>query len=351
MRLFAKAGQQGIPLMGSFELTSRCTLDCKMCYIHGKSCSQLRAGEKDTEWWLSLGREAKEKGMLQLLLTGGEPMIREDFPKLYSEYKKMGLMVSVNTNGTLINDEIIELFSSMPPQRVNITLYGMSPQVYKDLCGNEGAYEKVIKAIKELHSRGINIRLNYTVTPVNKDDLIPADNFARELGVSLRPVTYLFPPVRRGDNSTIDRLSPEEAAQVHFRWQKNGFGDKFPEYIKNLSLKDTIPETNEECGERINCRAGKSTFWVTKDGIMTPCGMMTTPSADIDKSGFTDAWESIRRERENIILPAECKGCNMRSICDVCAAVTMAETGSFDKVPRYICKKAEELVRLYKGEG
>ena len=79
-RLFTKAGESGTPLGGTFELTARCCLDCRMCYIHRKESDlSARVKEKDTEWWLSLARQAKEKGTLILLLTGGEPLLRRDF--------------------------------------------------------------------------------------------------------------------------------------------------------------------------------------------------------------------------------------------------------------------------------
>ena len=75
--------------------------------------------------------------------------------------------------------------------------------------------------------------------------------------------------------------------------------------------------------------------------------MMNVPTVRI--SDFDEAWEEIHRARENIILPKECKTCPYVKICDVCAAVTLAETGEFGGVPEYACKKAEEYHRLCKN--
>ena len=80
---------------------------------------------------------------------------------------------------------------------------------------------------------------------------------------------------------------------------------------------------------------------------MTPCGMMVTPSAEI--KDFNTAWQHIRTEREKIVLPAECKSCSLRKTCDVCAAVTFAETGRFDGVPTYVCEKAKAYNQLCKA--
>ncbi len=347
-RLFSEGAGKGVPISGTFELTSACTLNCKMCYIHnGAKCS--RRGEKSTEWWLNLAREACDSGMLLLLLTGGEPLLRADFDEIYLECRKMGLLVSVNTNATLIDSKKVEFFKKNPPQRLNITLYGTSPETYGELCGDEGAFEKVIYAVKSLKEAGVNIKLNYSVTPYNQGDMLKACDFAKALSVPIQPVTYMFAPLRSSCGGDAVRLSPEEAAQAHFRWQRHHFSDgDFKTYLHQMKIGKLPEEFGEICvdkaGEKINCRAGETVFWVTWDGKMTPCGMMLEPATEIN--GFNAAWEKIRVERGNIVLPAECTNCGLRKTCDVCAAVTYAETGKFNGLPLYVCQKAKEYNRL-----
>lgn len=395
-QLFMKATQTGTPLSGTFELTSRCTLDCKMCYIHSKARDkEVIKKEKPTKWWLDLAEKAQKNGMLLLLLTGGEPMLREDFDGIYLACKKMGLLVTINTNATLIDEEKIKLFKENPPQRVNITLYGTSRETYGNLCGVPEAFDTVIRAIRALKEAGINVKINYTVTPYNKDDVIAASDFAGELGVPIQTVTYMFPPLRACENNTVGygldrtaekcggcgenkkpqqtttydccaqhptlvsgdwhlasgeatRLSPEEAANIVFNLQKHRYGDdfnKFLEYQKKRNPKTDYFDDCEKEGERIRCRAGATTFWVTWDGKMTPCGMMVEPVAEIGDD-FQKAWNKIRKEREEIILPPECTLCEHKSHCDVCAAVTYAETGKFDGLPTYACEKAKAYAKL-----
>lgn len=347
--LFAKAALSGVPLSGGFELTSRCTLNCKMCYIHRQGNCRAQ-DEKGTEWWLKLASDAKEAGMLILLLTGGEPLLREDFYDIYSGCLGLGLMVSVNTNGTLIDSKAVEFFKKNPPQRLNITLYGMSPETYGELCGNSKAYEKVISAILALKQAGVNIKLNYSLTPQNQQDALKAYEFAKRIEVPIQLVSYMFPPVRSCGDTV--RLSAEDAAKATYLWQKNHFGNRFSEY-RRLILKGEAPqEFSGECldksGEKISCRAGSTTFWVTWQGELTPCGMMTEPKASLDAVGFKGAWEHIRAEREKIILPPQCTDCKYRKVCDICAAVSYAETGKFDGLPIYACEKAKSFMALFK---
>ena len=388
-RLFDKATQTGTPLSGTFELTSRCTLDCKMCYIHRKENDKsVIKKEKPTEWWLDLAEKAQKAGTLLLLLTGGECMLREDFEEIYLACKKMGFLVTVNTNATLIDEKKIELFKKNPPHRINITLYGMSRETYGNLCGVPEAFDRVMWAIKSLKEAGINLKINYTVTPYNKDDVIGASDLADELGIPIQTVTYLFPPLRacngcggnknpqkptsyncvadptlltphsslltcgdgRPASGEADRLAPEDAAKVMFNLQKHRLGDEFDKFLEYKDKNKKTPDYFDDCekeGERIKCRAGSTTFWVTWDGKMTPCGMMVEPVAEIGDD-FKKAWNQIRKAREEIILPPQCTNCEYKHNCDICAAVSYAETGKFDGLPTYACEKAKAYTKLVK---
>ena len=341
--LFAKADSKRIPLAGSFELTPRCTLDCKMCYIHKRSSDKsVICQEKSTEFWLDLAEKARDAGMLMLLLTGGEPMLRPDFDEIYKGCKKLGLLVSVNTNATLIDDDKIRLFTDYPPHRISVTVYGSSPETYGNLCGNASAYSKVYNAVRKLKEADINFKLNYSITPDNVEDIPAVTEFSKELDVPVKSASYMFSPVRVCGEAF--RLSPEDAARAKLNWHRNMFGD---EEFKRLIESDSPPEPSEiSCSQRINCRAGLSTFWVTWKGEMTPCGMMAGPNIPI--TDFSDAWKQICDEREKIFLPEECSTCSLRQKCDMCAAVSIAETGKSNRVPPYACKKAHEYEKLCK---
>lgn len=343
-KLFSGADKERVPLSGAFELTSRCPLDCKMCYVHKKEndCEAIKR-EKSTQWWLNLAEEAKNAGMLMLLLTGGEPLLRQDFEEIYLAAKRMGILVSVNTNGLLIDAEKVKFFADNPPQRLNITLYGASEQTYGALCGNAKAYPKVIDAINELVQAGVSVKLNFTATQYNKDDAAEIYEFARRLKLPVQTVSYMFPPIRAGGEA--DRMPPEEAAKVHFGCKLLDIGEaRLRQHLEAKAKRPSAAECSDSGGEQIPCRAGRSTFWVTWDGKLTPCGMMTEPAFEIN--GFSQAWANITKARDSIYLPPECKGCKMRNYCDVCAAVSFAETGSFSKVPSYVCKKTAQYKKI-----
>ena len=125
-RLYQKAGNKKIPLSGTFELSPVCNFSCKMCYVR-KTVQEVKEHPRklmSLEQCIKLAEQARKEGMLYLLLTGGEPLLWPDFWKLYEALSKMGFLIGINTNGSMIDDQVIERWKENPPYRVNITLYG-----------------------------------------------------------------------------------------------------------------------------------------------------------------------------------------------------------------------------------
>ena len=133
--------------------------------------------------WLALAEEAKKQGMVYLLLTGGEPFLRPDFREILSGLNKIGLLISINSNGTLIDEDVIAWLKESPPCRVNVTLYGASDATYERLCGNPQGFSQAVRGIRLLKEAGIVVKLNCSVTPHNVGDLDDIFAFAKREGL------------------------------------------------------------------------------------------------------------------------------------------------------------------------
>lgn len=350
--LHAKACRAGTPLAGNFELTPRCNFNCKMCYVHLSEAEQKRRGaELSADEWLSIAETARSQGMLFLLLTGGEPLIRPDFRYILSELKKMGLMVSINSNASLIDKDMLDFFRHEPPFRFNITLYGASGEAYERLCGSN-AFDRVLANIRALKDIGIGVKLNVSLTQYNAADMQGVYEIAESLGTPMQLATYMFPPIRRdtamvGEN---DRFSAEEAAKYSVMWDRMRFSEEQFRARAEAMRRGISVSENTDCegtpGEGIMCRAGRSAFWINWQGIMTPCGMMTEPVASVKKLGFSAAWEATKAATAEIRLPGECAACGYKHACHACAAMCVTETGHFNVKLEYVCRMTHETVRL-----
>lgn len=349
--LHIKAARAGVPLNGTFELTPCCNMACKMCYVRLTKDQQQAAGPlKTAEEWLALGRRAREQGMLYLLLTGGEPFLRPDFREILQGLHAMGLVLSVNSNGTLIDEETVVWLKRSPPSRMNITLYGASDETYGRLCGNPKGFAQTTRAIRLLREAGIAVKLNCSLTPDNAADAQGIFDFARREGLQIQATSYMFPPLRRDETKigSNDRFSPEDAAYQAARIARLVNGDeRFLEYLERGM--PPIPTETEDCsntgeGNGIRCRAGKCSFWVTWKGMLLPCGMMPVNGApNVFSEGFEQAWARVRDYAASIRLSPKCAACEARDDCRACAAMAYTESGEFGAVPGYRC----DMTRAY----
>ncbi len=347
--LHEKGSRLGLPVSGTFELTSRCNFSCPMCYIHSSEGDlDKKSEELSTEKWISIIRSAVKSGMMFALITGGEPFLRKDFFEIYDEMKKSGVMVSVNTNGSLLKGEILRQLIDNPPFRVNVSLYGASRETYYQMCRND-AFDDVINGIKALKDVGIDVRLNLSLTPFNKHDIKEIFEIAKELGVHIKFNSYMYPAVRSNNCGENCRFSPLDAAYYSTLWDSLRLTDEdFNKRCRNIT--DVVSAGDAQCGvesqEVLRCRAGRSSFWIAYDGKLLPCGMMKNPCVSLTEFTFNEAWETIKEESKKLTLPLGCIGCEKRNICNVCPAVCVAENGSLKGVPEYMCEYTDELMRL-----
>ena len=140
-RLWNNLSDKRIPLSFEIEVTARCNNNCRHCYINcPENDESLREKELSFEDIRQLADDAVDMGALWCLITGGEPLLRDDFFDLYMYLKKKGLLVSVFTNGTLITDEHISLFKKYPPRDLEVSVYGAAEKTYEYVTRRRGSY-------------------------------------------------------------------------------------------------------------------------------------------------------------------------------------------------------------------
>lgn len=353
-KLTHQAGVMNLPLNGVFELTSRCNLNCRMCYIHDqKADDSLDSRELSADQWIRLASEARDAGMLELLLTGGEIFLKKDFKIIYDSIIRMGLNIHLYSNATLIDAEMAKWLGKIPPTRMEITIYGSSAGTYERLCGNAAAYDRVVNAIDMLLAEGINIDLRTTVTEYSIDDYEAIAEFSYKRGIPLNIVDYLYPS--RSSTSTVNccRLTPQRLADIqrdiaginHRLLEKYSKGtlsaqslDLADKYAENLAKAEPAPGKAESA---FDCSAGSSDFWITWDGRMLPCGALEEPALYPLETGFANAWKELGRQCGNIPVCLECRNCEIRGYCLTCPAKLKFETGYYDRPAEYLCQLAQ----------
>lgn len=328
----AKAEQLRVPLAGSLELTHRCNLDCVHCYLGPQASRQAnRSREMGTARIHALIDEMTGAGCLNLLITGGEPLLRADFPEIYRHAKENGLLVTLFTNGTTVTQSIIDLLCDLPPAEVEISIYGATAPIFENITRVPGSYEKCLWGIRSLLDRGIRVNLKTILMTINRHEFAAMENMARELGVRFRFDAAISPCID-GDTGPLSlRVPPEEAVEKEMSgpgsvqsWQK--FFERYKDRTLGYSL--------------YGCSAGLTAFHIDPFGFLFPCMMVLDRGCDISDVGFMAGWRSIipsimgKEVREDF----PCRGCVKINICGYCPGFFRLENGCEDVLSDYICR-------------
>ena len=356
-RLDALSRDAKSPLVGTFELTPRCNLKCKMCYVRLEASEMSKHGRELTaEEWKSLGDQAVAAGTLFLQITGGEPLLRKDFFEIYDYLCDIGLILALNTNATLITPEIAERLAKRPPHLVSVTLYGGSPDTYENLCSSRAGYEKTISGMENLMAVGIRPRVMSTIVRDNVDDIVEVLRFAIDHDLKFIPSTVIFKGREEsaGDAESA-RLELEEKDYLDRKldaayellipeeWAKS------QETLREMRVfpPDDLPKVSQPTRPGFPCAAGNSKYWITWKGEMKPCAVAPFPVTYPLKDGFLEAWQNIVKLCAPIAVPDECVGCKYRKYCLLCLAALASETGEYGKVTAYACEEARRRFKLF----
>lgn len=346
-----------IPASGTFELTARCNFQCKMCYVCKlPNDKEAIESELSASQWTDIARQAREAGLLFLVLTGGEIFARKDFSEIYDQLSEMGFNITLFTNGSLITKEKAKWLAKKPPSKVSITLYGASPETYEKVTGHKDSFYKVMDAIRYLKDEGVVVELKTTVIKANSEEFHQISKIARDFGVGLGVVNYVSP--RRegiGSEPEFNRLSALEIAKYEKMVEKYNLEQYLNSIGENISkvrinediMEDTLLTENKiEEDSAFKCLSGKCGFWITWNGKLSPCGLLDKPYALPLEDGFSKSWKMLKNFCLQVPKSMECINCELKDNCMACPARLMTETGYFDKPAKYLCEMAKHRVQL-----
>lgn len=323
----AQAREHGIPAFGTFELTPLCNFNCKMCYVHLTPERMHELGRLRTaEEWLDMARQARDAGMVYVALTGGEVLTRQDFAEIYSGLVDMGLSVSILSNGSLVDKEIVNLFRRFPPSYIRFTLYGSSNETYERLCGVSDGFDRVTRGMKSLHDAGIAFSLSMTLTKLNVDDLAEVQALAKRFEAPLVVGSTLVSAVRGATSQSSD-LEIERPRYV--------IGNCPDDCASDYEI-DATPVSTDPFAR---CGSYRSSFWIDWNGDMDMCSFMSSCKVSPFDDGFSQSWSELLDKLSKIKRPEKCLTCANAYRCAACPGVIEAETGSPMLVSDSLCSK------------
>jgi radical SAM protein with 4Fe4S-binding SPASM domain len=327
------------PLEVSLEITHRCPLECQHCY-NNLSMGDLAARNRELskEEYFRILDEITDMGCFWLLFTGGEIFARKDFLEIYTYAKKKGLLVTLFTNGNLINEKIADYLREWPPFAIEVTLYGRTKETYEALTQIPGSFDRCMRGIQLLKERGLPLKLKTVATTINKHEVLSMRDFAREeLGLEFKFDSLMSPRIDCSQSPLAVRLLPEEvvALDLHVPEMK-------AEYRRFAEQGINNPAPAKEQGTVYVCGGGVNSFAVDPYGRMSICVLSHQEGYDLRQGSVKEGWEKFLfqvRSRERKAM-SKCVDCKLRNLCSMCPANGELENGDAESPVEFLCEVA-----------
>ena len=305
-----------VPYSGSFELTSLCNLDCKMCYVHLQDPS-VRHRMLSGEQWISLIQQAIDEGMMEAMLTGGEAMTHPAFWDIYMYLINQGIVTQVKTNGLLLNEDAISRFKDYPPYKIDISLYGCDSESYVAVTGVD-AYEQVVRHIRLAIEAGLPVCLAVTSSSYMSPWTERVIALAGSFGVSVSVNDGLIDPHENTGRKKADfALTFEEDMNI-----KENAQEILPPLYEPADHEFFMKRRNRPVlsDKGLYCSAGRSGFAINWDGALLPC--LSFPRDVVCayplRDGFRQAWHEVNEAVKNYEIPQACHSCELNDKCHYC---------------------------------
>ena len=330
------------------ELTARCNLNCRHCYINRPAADrEARARELDAAEIDRLAAEAASLGAVWCLVTGGEPLLRRDFFDVYRALRKRGLLVSLYTNATLVGEEHVRLFKRHPPRDIEVTVYGVTRETYERVSRVPGSFDAFMRGLDLLLASGVNVRLKAMALRSNESELPRIAAFCRARTKDhFRFDPFLHyrldrDPARNADIEA-ERLSPAEIVAL-----EQADAERFEAMEKHRAGFVMAGRADDGCEHLFKCGAGKRNFVIGHDGRFKLCPSLLHPDFlyDLRQGSLTEAWSAfaprvLARSSSRGDYLARCARCPIVNLCLWCPANAHLESGELDAPVEYFCRVA-----------
>jgi len=320
------------PLSGQLELTYRCNLHCIHCYCQD---SANPGNELTTKAWKEILDELHWEGCLWITLTGGEPLLRDDFMEIYQYARRKGFLVSLFTNGTLFSGEVLDGLRTSPPFSIEISLYGTTEEIHESVTQIPGSFRKTMGTIHQLLSDKMPLILKTVGLKQNRHEILALKAMAEYLlGKDKFKFDSFITARLNGDKTPCRcRLSPEDVLNI-----ENSDPDMIAE---NKAVDRDTDDLLRSPDHLYQCNAWWQRFFINPQGNLQFCHLSRKYSSDLRGKSFREGFvEFPRLLDEKFKRAVQCQMCLLRKDCYYCPPRALLETGSEEGPVEYYCQLA-----------
>lgn len=315
----------------TLEVTYSCNEQCLHCYLpEHKMSAQLSLAQLEL-----LLTEFKKLGGFSVLITGGEPLIRKDIIEIFDLIKRLGLVVSLNSNLTLLNDRLIDAICDLYPRAVGCSIYSANPTLHDSITQMKGSFNKSIESIYRLKDRNIPVVIKTPLMKNTAPHWREIEELSENLGCEIQFDLNITAKNDGGISPLVLRVDDPDV-----------LADVFSNRYYKLFIRDEAIDTFSPPSPEANlCGAGASSLSVAPDGTIYPCVAMITPLGHYPETSLSEVWNHsdffMKFSKLHLNDVEKCRDCTDFKFCIRCPGAWKSETGDYMIPPNYACKLAQ----------
>lgn len=342
----------------AWEMTRACNLACVHC--RAGACPERDPDELTSEEGRSLIDGISKVSKPIFIMTGGEPLIRQDFFDLARHATSAGLRAVLATNGVLVTPDVAREIAAVGIPRVSISLDGPTAEDHDAFRQIPGAFDASLNGIANLRSAGVSVQINTTLTRRNRHQLAQIMALSDQIGAEAFHV-FLLVPTGRARDLAGEEMGPEEYEETLLEFyrlaRKTTLETKAtcaPQYYRILrqQAKAEGTEVNEQTfglnARTRGCLGGLSFVFVSHKGDLQPCGYFDVQAGSVREKEFADIWENaplFKDLRTFSQLEGKCKKCDYLRFCGGCRARAYEATGKYMSEEPYCAYQPPAVAR------
>jgi len=338
------------PRVMALEVTRRCNLSCIHC--RASSTEWSPEGEMSTDEYKILFKDVALISSPIILLSGGEPMLRDDIFEISLTASKLGLRVALSTNGTLITKDIVNQMVKPGINGASVSIDGPDQEIHDNFRKQTGAFEAALNSVRLLKDAGVRVQVNTSLTGSNMRYIDRIYRLVKDLDADAWHI-FLLVPTGRGESIADNELIKDDDYEkilnnIYEKNRDDGMEIKptcAPQYYRILRQRakaDNIPVDVAHFGINAmtrGCLAGTGFVFISYKGQVFPCGYYPSMAGDLKKQSFSTIWEesTLFKDLRNFKkYEGYCGACKYLKVCGGCRARALAITGN-DFAPEPYC--------------
>lgn len=270
-----------------------------------------------------------DSGVVDLGISGGEPLLRRDLLTIISHAKARGMSVGVATNGAKLSESLANQMASLDLNRLQISLDGPAAE-HDTLRRWPGLYDRAVASIRQARRAGLRVHVCCTITSLNVDVLDAFVESLMHLDVQRLNFSRYVPTGRGTDALDLPDSRWRSVVEQCAALKKRYLGQL--EIVTHLAQQILVDDEVADMPAFIGCQAGRGQGCISANGTVLPCVLLPLPLGNLRKSSFRKIWESapvVRLLQDREHLRDRCGDCGVRDRCGGCRALAFARTGDF----------------------